>query len=140
MVIPPPSIPPSIRGRLEDLYAVATARSDLQLLVLFGSRARGDAAAGSDWDFGYLGAPETDRAALSAALMAVLGTDRVDVADLERATALLRFRAARDGVAVFEHSPGRFLRFQEEATIMWCDMEAVLQRAYGRVFDDLVRG
>jgi predicted nucleotidyltransferase len=127
---------------ISKLRQAASELPGLGLLILFGSRARGDASDWSDWDFAYLGEPPTviDRAALSGTLTDVLSTDRVDVVDLQRTTALLRFRAARDGVPVFERSPGLFLRFQEEASLSWCDMEGVLRRAYGRVLDDLVQG
>ena len=39
---------------LSALRQVAARQSGLQLLVLFGSRARGEATARSDWDLGYL--------------------------------------------------------------------------------------
>jgi len=110
----------------------------LTLLVLFGSRARAEASADSDWDLGFLGEAELDQGLLMEAVTRALGTDRVDLVDLSRATALLRFRAARDGVPVFECAPDRFLDYQEEATLAWCDLEPVLRRAYGGVLADLV--
>ena len=110
----------------------------LTLLVVFGSRARGEASADSDWDLGFLGEAELDHGLLMEVVTRAVGTDRVDLVDLSRATALLRFRAARDGVPVFEHAPGRFIDYQEDATLAWCDLEPVLRRAYGGVLEDLV--
>ena len=60
------------------------------------SRARGDGAPDADWDIGIVG--PVDIAGLAADLTAALGTDDVDLVHLDRASALLRFRAARDGV------------------------------------------
>ena len=89
------------------------------LAVLHGSRARGDGAPDADWDIGILGT--ADMAVLTAELTAVLGTDAVDLVDLGRASALLRFRAARDGMPLLERPEGSFMRFQIEAAQFWCD-------------------
>jgi len=109
----------------------------LTLLMLFGSRARGDQSPESDWDFGYLGTPELDVDALLGDLVTTVGSDRVDLVDLQRASGLLRFRAARDGVAVFEASAGLGDRFQLEAALFWCDAEAALRRGYEGVLSEL---
>lgn len=113
----------------------APAAAGLELAVLHGSRARGDGAATADWDLGVLG-DDLDLAALTAALTAALGTDAVDVVDLARASALLRYRAARDGIAVHERVAEAFVRFQIEATLFWCDVGPVI-RAAG---DDVLAG
>ena len=57
----------------------------LRLLVLHGSRARGQAHAGSDWDFAYLADPGFDADELLMRLVEGIGADRVDLADLGRA-------------------------------------------------------
>lgn len=119
----------------ERVSRVARQATGLDLLVLFGSRARGDSHEGSDWDLGYLGVADAD--ALRAALTLALGTDAVDLVDLGRAGALLRYRAARDGRALFESAAGVFDDFRVQAATFWCDAQPVLVRAYGRVLEDL---
>lgn len=81
-------------ARLADALDGEPATADLDLLVLHGSRARGDAVESSDRDFGYLGSlgQAVDPLALVVTLTRMLGTDAVDVVDLGRASALLRFR------------------------------------------------
>ena len=118
---------------LEAAAAVARRQVGLRALVLFGSRARGDERPGSDWDFGTLGKVDPD--ALAGALMTALGTDDVPVVNLETASGLLRFRAARDGVVLYEE-PGVFPGFQFEAARFWCDAGPVLEQAYQRVLED----
>ncbi|HEX5047600.1 MAG TPA: HepT-like ribonuclease domain-containing protein [Gammaproteobacteria bacterium] len=76
------------------LQALARATPDLDLLLLHGSRARGDVHAGSDWDFAYLGGARLDVAALLAAIVEAIHDDRLDLADLATAGGLLRYRAA----------------------------------------------
>lgn len=107
------------------------AAGDVAALVLHGSRARGEAGPGSDWDLGVLPVPgrSPDLAAITAALVEILGTERVDVVDLGTASALLRFRAARDGVALVEREPGAALGFREEAVRFWCDAGPVIRAA-----------
>ncbi len=109
----------------------------LRLLVLHGSRARGDTHARSDWDFAYMATRGFDVDGLLAVLVESLGADRVDLADLDHAGALLRHRVATHGRALYEEAPGTFQTFQIEAARVWCDLVPVLQPAYARVLDAL---
>lgn len=128
------SLPASLATELQ---GVAARQTGLILLVMFGSRARGDAAPHADWDFGHLSDGSMDALTLLAALSEALGTDRVDVVDLSRASGLLRFRAARDGVLVHEATPGTFDRFRFEAARFWYDAEPVLRSGYDAILDRL---
>jgi predicted nucleotidyltransferase len=126
-----------------DMYAalgrIATETSGLHLLVLYGSRARGDAHARSDWDVAYQAGAACDLDALLAALADTLKADRIDLVDLDRAGALLRHRVARDGVMLFEREPGRFDRFRLDAVHTWCDLAPVLEPLYAGVLDSVHR-
>jgi predicted nucleotidyltransferase len=121
--------PAELRERLSmDPAAIA-----LRLAVLHGSRARDNATEGSDWDIGVLADDPPDLPALSATLTEILGTDEVDVVDLSRTSALLRYRAARDGIPLLERPPAEFQRFQLEAVQFWCDTETVIRSAHDDV-------
>ena len=109
--------------------AVAAQHPRLLLVVLFGSRARGDARPVSDWDVGYLADGPVDPLALRRDLADGLGTDRLDLVDLARASALLRYRAARDGVALFEREPGAFSRFWMTVVRFWCEVAPLVEAA-----------
>ena len=122
---------------LDALAAGTRGRPGLDLLVLFGSRARGAARPGADWDFGYLAAPETDVPALLAALVDVLRDDRVDLVDLGRAGGLLRYRAACDGRLVHEASAGRFDGYRLEAARFWCENAPIFEAGYDEVLKSL---
>ena len=121
------------------LRALASRAAGLRLLVLHGSRARGDAHERSDWDFAYRADPGFDPDDLLARLVEHLRADRIDLADLDRAGALLRFRAARDAVVVFERAPRDFERFWLAAVDTWCDLAPVLEPAYARVLDKVAK-
>ncbi len=120
---------------ISELRELASHTDGLLLLVLFGSRARGDNLPEADWDFGYLADGPVDPLALMAALSQVVGSDRLDVVDLGRASGLLRYRAARDGVAVYEAAPGLVDRFRFEAARFWFDAEPILRPGYKAVLD-----
>ncbi|PZS17550.1 MAG: hypothetical protein DLM60_13580 [Pseudonocardiales bacterium] len=120
-------------AELRERLSMEPAAAALRLAVLHGSRARADAAEGSDWDIGVLADDSPDLPALSATLTEILGTDEVDVVDLSRTSALLRYRAARDGIPLLERSPAEFQRFQLEAVQFWCDTESVIRSAHDDV-------
>lgn len=115
---------------------MASGHVGLRALLLFGSRARGDAAPAADWDFGYLAETSFDPAALFADLTRVLRTDRVDLVDLSTASGLLRFRAARDGIALVGDADV-IDDFRIAAASFWCDAEPVLRGAYDAVLERL---
>jgi predicted nucleotidyltransferase len=120
-----------------DLHPVAARQRGLILLVLFGSRARGDAAAHADWDFGYLADGSADPVALATALAEAVHSERLDLVDLAHTSGLLRYRAARDGVLVFEATQGSFDRFRFEAARFWFDAEPVLRPGYDAILERL---
>jgi predicted nucleotidyltransferase len=122
---------------IEAIVAAGRRQPGLALLMIFGSQARGDARAGSDWDFGYLG--EIDADGLMLDLVNALGTDRIDLVDLARASGLLRYRAARDGQPVLEGVPGAHARFWLEAVDFWCDAQPLLMAGYDDVLTALDR-
>lgn len=105
----------------------------LRLLILHGSRARGEAGPRSDWDFGYLADEAFDPEVLHLRLTMALGSDAVDLVDLARASALLRFRAASDGVVLVQRWEGVFELFQLDAVRFWCDAGPVIRAAQSDV-------
>lgn len=120
-------------AELRERLSMDPAAAALRLAVLYGSRARADATKGSDWDIGVLADDPPDLPALSATLTEILGTDEIDVVDLARTSALLRYRAARDGIPLLERPSDEFQRFQLEAVQFWCDTETVIRSAHDDV-------
>jgi predicted nucleotidyltransferase len=117
------------------LRAAVAGVPGLTLLLLHGSRARGAERPESDWDFAYLGDPDLDVDALLAILAETLGADRVDLADLARSGALLRFCVAEKAVVLFERETGVFERFWLDAVHTWCDLAPILLPSYEAVLD-----
>lgn len=105
--------------------------------MVFGSRARGDAVASSDWDVGVLADPGYDADALLARLTVRLAADRIDLVDLARASGQLRYRVAQDGRLIFARAPDEWSRFWTDAVSFWCDAGPVLRRAYAGLLQEL---
>ena len=122
-----------IEHAVEALHQVAAAHGTLRLLLLYGSRARGDAHHASDWDVGYLADSEIDHLGLLHEITSALRTDAVDLTDLERASGLLRFRAASEGTVAFEGSPGVHDAFALAAALHWYDVQPIVQQAHDDV-------
>ena len=122
---------------IANAIAAAAAAKGLSLLLLFGSRARGDARVRSDWDLGYVGSAAFDPDELLASLVGAVGTERIDLVDLTRAGAQLRFRAARDGRPLFQAVPDAFARFWLDAVSFWCDVQPILRAGYDAVLSEL---
>lgn len=126
-----------VEGRWVAMHDAVAGLEGLRLLVLHGSRSRGDEHGRSDWDFCYQGDERLDPAALHVALTETLGTDEVDLVDLDRASALLRFEAAQRGRCLYDHTGGAFEAFVVATALFWCDAEAVIRRAYEAVLSEL---
>ena len=122
---------------LKAVAAAAGATVGLDLLILYGSRARGDAGLLADWDFGYLADEATDVPGLMAALVEVLGGDHVDLVDLDRATGLLRFKSSCDGVLMHEAESGLFDRYRLDAARFWCENASVFEQGYEETLEAL---
>ncbi len=121
----------------EKILHIAQNSPDLHLLLLFGSRARGVAQEESDWDFSYLADKQFDPLPLIVDLQLLLKTDKVDLVDLTRASGLLRFRAAKDGILLYENPKGQYQKFWLEAVNFWCDTSRLFQLEYEGILEEL---
>jgi uncharacterized protein len=122
---------------LEPLRRIASA-GGTELVVVFGSVARGDARPGSDVDIGILGAEFWAAHRLGSELGAALGREPL-VVQLEDASDHLRFQVARDGVLVYEDERSRWARFQAEAALRWFDLAPIVARCAAGVRARLLR-
>jgi predicted nucleotidyltransferase len=123
--------------RIADIARLAAGHRSLRMLVLFGSRARGEMRATSDWDLGYLADPAFDPLALLGELSHALATDRIDLVDLGRAGAQLRFRVAAESHPVYFSDPNVFIRFWTDAVEFWCDAAPLIEAGYREVLAGL---
>lgn len=99
----------------------AALNGQVELGVLFGSLATGKTHAESDIDIAVWPHDGTDLNRLAGELMAAVGSDRVDVADLRRASGTLSQIVATRGRVLYEATPGRFAEFAALAERRWQD-------------------
>jgi predicted nucleotidyltransferase len=125
-----------LEGRGTELHTLAT-RYGWRLIVLFGSTVRGER--GRDLDLAVL--PETMPSLLEqghwlAELEALASPQPVDLLVLHDAISpVLRFEVFREGVCVFESSPGLFAQEQDRAFFLYADSETFRRRLRAGLHD-----
>jgi predicted nucleotidyltransferase len=125
------------RSRLVELLGEAL-EPDPSILeaYLFGSSARGDAAAHSDIDVAVYLAPAVlqepppygHQAEICARLMKALATNRVDVVILNEAPPLLYYRVLRDGIRLFARDLVCTTSREGRALSRYCDYVPQLRK------------
>ena len=103
--------------------------NDVALVVLFGSRALGQAGPNSDWDVGIrFEHPPSDplrlyRLDAELAEAMACSSDAIDVVDLDQAPYLLQRVVAEQGILLFERRPGLFHGTCSRAIRQWADWQ-----------------
>jgi predicted nucleotidyltransferase len=108
----------------------------LKLLILFGSRARGNYHPSSDWDFALLFDEELRQQHEPdgwsyfrswSVLQQVfrLGDEEMDWVELKNASNLLAHAIARDGVVIYESQPGLFEQFRQKSLMTPQQLKAI---------------
>lgn len=116
---------------LENLKALSIKLPEkipyLKMLVLFGSRARGDTHAKSDWDFAALYNEEMRQAYIQDNTWAWfqvphllseffgISEVKIDVVELDKSSQLIAHFVARDGKLLYEKEAGAFEAFRQKA-------------------------
>ncbi len=111
---------------------------EVQLIALFGSQAKGTAAARSDWDLAVAKTPDSYMGMQYFALqekiseLLEISFDQIDLIDLRTASPLLSFAIAREGKPLYESIPGTFRVFQVKASKVYADTAKLrrFQQAY----------
>ena len=97
----------------------------IRLLILFGSRARGHATQGSDWDFAFIcdensrkqyenGGMSSMRVWVLIQRICRLKDDEIDVVDLRECSDLLAHSVAQEGKPLYEAEPELFDKFRQK--------------------------
>lgn len=146
---------PNKTPALEELKALSPKLSEkipyLKMLVLFGSRARGDTHANSDWDFAALYDEEARKAYIKDNAWAwfevpqLLGqlyeinSDQIDVVELNNCSILINHFVALDGKLLYEKEPGIFEIFRRSALKSEEEMKEIRKSLREKVEQNLQR-
>ncbi|PHX55368.1 nucleotidyltransferase domain-containing protein [Tychonema bourrellyi FEM_GT703] len=121
----------------------------LKMLILFGSRARGDTHAKSDWDFAALYDEKLreeycqDRGFSWFEVPGILGqvfginSDEIDVVELNRCSPLVANFIARDGKLLYEKESGQFERFVKTHLMNDLELQELERELYQSINDFL---
>ena len=123
----------------------------LKMLVLFGSRARGDTHAKSDWDFAALFDEESRKIHVANntwKLLEVpqiigevfnLNSDQIDVVELNNCSHIITHFVAKDGKLIYEKEQGEFERFRQKALKSEIEIKAIRKSLRQKVEENLQR-
>ena len=127
---------------------IAEQQSTLKLLILFGSRARGDNNSSSDWDIAFLSASDSENPSSwfpGADLLLTLSehghipSDRIDLIDLGTCSEMLAHSIAQEGQLIYEREPGEFERFRQQAIKDPTELKQFRQTQREKVLQALAR-
>ncbi|USR91301.1 nucleotidyltransferase domain-containing protein [Phormidium yuhuli AB48] len=119
----------------------------LKMLILFGSRARGDTHSNSDWDFAVLYNEELRRQTVEGfgwfRDIGIIGdclnlnSDKIDVVEIERCSELMAHHIARDGKLIYEQEPGLFEDFKKENILSQKTIDDIIRESRSQVYQFL---
>lgn len=120
----------------------------LRLLVLFGSRARGDYHEKSDWDFAFScdeelrkqyekGSWDVYRIWVILQKKYRLGNDQIDVVELKDCSDILAHYIAQDGHVIYERNPGEFEDFRQKRLMSPAQMKQLRKEMRERLKEKL---
>lgn len=102
-------------------------KHNLKLLILFGSRARGEEKKGSDWDFAFYPSHSfsvDDDMVLFEDLMSLLKDEKIDLLNLKKTKKLyVAHKVFQTGKVVYEKDKGFFVRKKWDAWFDWQDFK-----------------
>ena len=104
---------------------------EVELAVIFGSTARGEATRGSDVDVGVqLKDKSLQVLSRMEVLLARAVGREVDVVPMDESPPLLRFEIARDGKLLVERKPHAWADFRARAMVDWWDWAPLARRIH----------
>lgn len=120
----------------------------IKLLVLFGSRARGDHSEKSDWDFAFLCDEKLrqqyekggwDAYRIWGILQDAyhLNDDQIDVVDLKGCSDSLAHSIARDGKVLYEQATGEFDQFRQNSLMSKEQLRVFEQKQRDKIHEAL---
>ncbi|NMG61031.1 nucleotidyltransferase domain-containing protein [Geitlerinema sp. P-1104] len=119
----------------------------LKMLILFGSRARGDTHSNSDWDFAVLYDEELRRQTVEGfgwfRDIGIIGdclnlnSDNIDVVEIERCSELMAHHIARDGKLIYEQESGLFEEFKKKNILSQETIDDIIRESRAQVYQFL---
>ena len=113
---------------------------ELQFLSIFASRGIGEVHEHSDWDFGFIGDEGINLPSLLNDLVIHLGTEQIDLVDVSKISANMRFISAQSGKLIFEREEGLYDKFWLQAVHFWSKFGPMYRAEYKYFLNSLRSG
>ena len=116
----------NIQARLTELPTIFAHYPQITGVILFGSYDTPFFTAESDLDFGVVYSQSVElftELALEAEISQALGTDQVDLVNLNKAPLILKYNAVAKGRIIYEKDYERMSDFLEQVFAAYCDYE-----------------
>jgi len=103
----------------------------LKMLILFGSRARGNPHSNSDWDFAFLRDSDQQNVLFNAEIYAILADlfrindDKIDAINLAKCPPLMAHAIAQDGKLLYERDSDLFKVFKQQSLMSEEQLKAI---------------
>lgn len=133
MTAPPELTAETVQSRLRPYFE----RPEIEMVVLFGSRASGTARSSSDLDLAVRGSVPLDAVDETNRLMQLLKFSAVDFVDLRHPPPTLAMVVAARGRLLYEARPGLFVSFQSLAFRRFQDAARFRKAQKGMIRDFL---
>lgn len=125
--------PITIKSLIQPSAQLAEIIPSLKMLILFGSRARGDVHTNSDWDFAFLCDSEQQSKSVlfDSEIYAILADlfrindDQIDAINLASCPPLLAHAIAQDGKLLYERDSDLFKVFKQQSLMSEEQLKAI---------------
>jgi len=118
-----------LNSDLKEKFKKIGKKFNLNLFVLFGSRAKGNFNENSDWDFAYFSTKNIDEEKLELELFKLLKGKAFDLINISNPTnPELEFRIFNEGVVLYEKNKNLFLEFKLQSYFSIKDGEILLNK------------
>lgn len=140
---------------MTDLFSLTAASTQiakqhptLKLLILFGSRARGDHGPSSDWNIAYLSNPGPEKPStwfpcadllLTLSEQSQVPGNLIDLINLSTCSGILAHFIAQEGQLIYEREPGEFKHFRQQALKAPAELKQFRQTQRDKVLQALER-
>ena len=125
--------PITSKSLIQSSAQLAEIIPSLKMLILFGSRARGDVRTNSDWDFAFLCDSEQQSKSVlfDSEIYAILADlfrindDQIDAINLVSCSPLLAHAIAQDGKLLYERDSDLFKVFKQQSLMSEEQLKAI---------------
>jgi len=123
--------PITIESLIQSSAQLSAIIPSLKMLILFGSRARGNPHSNSDWDFAFLCDSDPENVLFHTEIYGILADlfrindDKIDAINLAKCPPLIAHAIAQDGKLLYERDSDLFKVFKQQSLMSEEQLKAI---------------